>query len=580
MPVVPTYAVDKGFWYSIPGPLADRVAVGSMVRVPLGGRRVRGYVTEIDERPPERLRDIAQVSGRATVMSEGLLSALRWAAAHYVAPLGPTLDRAAPPNVPPAPPKEPAREGERVPNALSDAVDASTKTGNRPIVVLDPAPAGLVSLARDAIAAGVSVCVIVPTAREVAELAEHLTAAGVVPFSVTPDMAGKDVTTAWRHLRHVPTVLIGTPKVAAWPHARPTVVYVVEESRRAMKDRQTPTIAVRELILERSRNEPMSPVFVGPTPSAELMGSGPDVRRLGTGRLWPLVEVVDRRDDPPGFGLLGSVARQAIRAVAPRGAVFIYAHRRGYAAASRCVACRTLRTCARCGSRPDIGDACARCGADLGPCENCGGDRFEPLGAGVGRLIEEVRRIVADDMVGDMGSRRPVRVGTERDLVSLEDCDLAILVDADGLIRGSNYRAAEEALRIGARIAGSVRHGGRLMVQTSDPEHHAVKALRRADPMAFHEVELADRQMFGYPPAGQLLIIEGRGIEDPETRHAELVAVGANVVILGPAPVTDGTRWLIQGDDLDVFKAAIRPIMGKWRDAGATIRIDADPIDL
>ncbi len=513
-------------------------------------------------------------------MDAGLLEALRWASLHYVAPVGPTLDRSAPPNVPPSPPKTPVRDVQRISHGLADAVDRASRSKNRPIVVLDPAPHGLLELAQDAMAASVSVCVITPTAREVDELSRHLHSAGVVPFTVTPDAAGKDVTTAWRHLRHVPTVLVGTPKVAAWPFGAPTVVYVVEESRRAMKDRQTPTVAVRDLILERGKHEPMSTVFAGPTPSAELMGTGPEVRRVGSGRLWPLVEVVDRRDDPPGIGLLGDVARQAIRAVSSGGSVFIYAHRRGYAAASRCVACRTLRTCPRCGSRPDIGDVCARCGSDLGVCSNCGGERFEPLGAGVGRLIEEAGRIVDGGLVGDMGSRRPVRVGTERDLVSLEDCDLAILVDVDGLIRGSNYRAAEEALRIGARIAGSVRRGGRLMVQTSDPEHHAVIALRRADPIGFHDVELADRQVFGYPPAGQLLIIEGRDLEGEDTRHAELVAVSGGVVILGPAPTSGGTRWLVQGEDLDEFKRAIRPIIGKWRDSGATVRIDADPIDL
>lgn len=118
------------------------------------------------------------------------------------------------------------------------------------------------------------------------------------------------------------------------------------------------------------------------------------------------------------------------------------------------------------------------------------------------------------------------------------------------------------------------------MVQTSDPQHHAVVALRRADPIGFHDVELADRQMFGYPPAGQLLIIEGRDLEDEDTRHAELVAAGGGVVILGPAAAPGGTRWLIQGEDLDDFKRAIRPIIGKWRDSGAAVRIDADPIDL
>ena len=39
-----------------------------------------------------------------------------------------------------------------------------------------------------------------------------------------------------------------------------------------MKDRQSPTVAVRDLLIARSRRERIACVFAGPTPSAELMG--------------------------------------------------------------------------------------------------------------------------------------------------------------------------------------------------------------------------------------------------------------------------------------------------------------------
>src|SRR5690606_9448789 len=139
--------------------------------------------------------------------------------------------------------------------------------------------------------------------------------------------------------------------------------------------------------------------------------------------------------------------------------VFVFAHRHGYSAASRCGACRTLRRCASCGSRPDPAPTCGRCGATLGPCVACGGSRFEPLGAGVGRVLEDVRRIVDRGVVAEHPADAAVTVGTERDLAGLQRCDLTVMVDADGLMLGANYRAAEEALRIGARLAGRVRPG-------------------------------------------------------------------------------------------------------------------------
>ncbi len=45
VPAVPTFSVDDGFSYAIPDDMA--LSVGSIVRVPLGGRRVRGYVTGV-----------------------------------------------------------------------------------------------------------------------------------------------------------------------------------------------------------------------------------------------------------------------------------------------------------------------------------------------------------------------------------------------------------------------------------------------------------------------------------------------------------------------------------------------------
>jgi primosomal protein N' (replication factor Y) len=543
---------------------------------------VRGFVVELGHRPPDRLRDIAQVSGRSTVLSPGLIDALRWASQHYVAPFGPMLSRATPPNVAPGPPRaEPPSNRARVEHALADVVDAAA-VGRRhlPVVMLEHPPTGIPELARDCVAAGVSLLVVAPTAVEVGQVAAAIDAAGVGVSTVVPDMADKDVTGVWRRARHLPAVTVGTPKVAAWPIRTPAVFVAVEESRRSMKDRQSPTVAVRDLLIARSRRERVACVFAGPTPSAELMGEAPEVRRVTTGRLWPLVEVVDRRDDPPGGGLLGETARQALRAVAARGSVFVYAHRRGYSAASRCASCRTLRVCGSCGSRPDPGALCARCGAEIGPCTSCGGDRFEPLGAGVGRLIEEIGRIVDPRIVGSVDDRRAVRVGTERDLPRLPACDLVIWVDADGLIRGTNYRAAEEALRLGARLAGLVGERGRLLLQTSDPGHHAVVALRRADPVGFFDIEIDVRRTFGYPPSGELMVVEARELDDAELRNSELIAIGGGATILGPAESARGVRWLIQGEDLSRFKSALRPVVDRWRSVGASVRIDVDPIEL
>jgi primosomal protein N' (replication factor Y) len=306
------------------------------------------------------------------------------------------------------------------------------------------------------------------------------------------------------------------------------------------------------------------------------------VRPVPGRRVWPLVEVVDRREEPPGSGVVTERVKAALRAVLrSEGRAFVFTHRRGYAPASRCVSCRQVLRCARCGSRPDPGTHCRRCGAELGPCPTCGGRRFEPLGAAVGRVAEELRRVLGERAVAEVPEGAPVQVGTERDLVQTPTVDLAVVVDADGLILGSDYRAGEEALRVMARLACRLRPGSgrRMMVQTSLPEHPVVAALRRGDPIPYLTEEVAERARLGYPPAAELMVVEVRGGEDADQLDRGLRELSPPS-LLGPATTPQGRRWLVQGRDLTGFRRQLRSLVQRWRETGLTVRVDVDPIDL
>jgi primosomal protein N' (replication factor Y) len=199
----------------------------------------------------------------------------------------------------------------------------------------------------------------------------------------------------------------------------------------------------------------------------------------------------------------------------------------------------------------------------------------------VGRVIEVVGRMLGPDAVGNIDQGRSVVVGTERDLSKAGVVDLAVAIDADGLILGTNYRAAEEALRVLTRLAGSVPfgRGKRLMVQTSQPQHPVIASLRRGDPIEFLESELEKREEMGFPPAGELIVIEVRnGGADSDTLIK--AAVGNDATVYGPAPAPRGSRWLIQGDRLSPVRTRLRPAVQRLRDSGAAVRIDADPLDL
>ena len=582
VPAVPTFSVEGGFWYRIPPHLQPDIGVGSIVRVPLGGRRVRGYVVEMADRSPDRLKEIGALSGDARVFDEKLLQSLAWAAGHYVGPLPVLLDKAAPPTLPGSPPEpvevETSTRG-KASTELSRFLEDVGAGRRRPVVayVTHWSDADWVTIAQPA-SATTSTLIVVPTVRESQALATALGPGHGDRVVLVPEGAGSDVTRAWEKANSGGRIVIGTPRISYWSIRGLKLAVVFEEGRRAMKDRQTPTVHVRDLMRTRARIEGFGLLFVGPTPSVELIAAGAEMIR--SGRPWGLIEVVDRREDPPGSGFFSERTVAALAASVKAGErSFVFTHRRATDASARCRSCRALRLCRSCDSHVGVAPKCPRCGTVTGECLHCGGGSFEPMGSIPARIVQQLRARLGAEHVGEVGDGRQVTVGTERDLAGLEDLGLAVAVDPDALLHGQNYRASEEALRVLARLVGSVgrRRGHRTIIQTSDPESDLVAALRRGDPVPYLEGVLARRARDGFPPATEMIAVEARNV-DPSAVHGVLESAAPGM-LLGPATLDDRHRWLLQGD-LRQARRELRNGLQKLRDAGATLRVDVDPIDL
>jgi primosomal protein N' (replication factor Y) len=558
--------------------------VGSIVRVPLSGRKSRGFVVELAADREGALKDLTSVSSQVPVFDAGLLKTLQWAATHYVAPLSVLLERAAPPNLPVSPiPEKPAAHvsGRSASHPLLGITRQIAAGQRRPAaVVLERWQSfGWLETLLPVLEGERSIIVVVATETEAHLIGEEARRRGLEPVVAAGDVS-RDLTEAWTEAQGPGRLVIGSPRIATWHISHLALAIVLEEGRRAMKDRQTPTLHVRDVLTTRSRLQGFSLVFIGPTPSLEVLASGAEILRRGN-RAWPLVEVVDRRPDPPGSGFLADRTIAALRASASSGRrSFVFTHRRAGDSSMRCRSCRRVRVCEECGSRLGREATCRRCGRPAGPCPHCGANAFEEMASEPERLVKEINGRMGGEMAAIHPTNRPVAVGTERDLAGLEPVPLVVAVDVDGLMLGHNYRTSEEALRILARLANAVGPGSgrRMMAQTSLPDAPLVTALRRGDPMPFLEGLLAERARLGLPPATEMLAIEIRGAKGPERFDDELKAL-TPPALLGPAQSSQGWRWLLQGP-LGSLRAGLRPLVQKWRESGATVRVDADPIDL
>ena len=65
------------------------------------------------------------------------------------------------------------------------------------------------------------------------------------------------------------------------------------------------------------------------------------------------------------------------------------------------------------------------------------------MGAGIGRVIDELRGVIGAEVGVAGDSAHLVLVGTERDLPGLPALDLAVAIDADAVILAPHYRAEE-----------------------------------------------------------------------------------------------------------------------------------------
>jgi len=207
-------------------------------------------------------------------------------------------------------------------------------------------------------------------------------------------------------------------------------------------------------------------------------------------------------------------------------------------------------------------------------CANCGATRLKNLRVGVDRAREELAALVGEDVAeitaeSDEAPTTRVVIGTEAVLHRVDRADVVVFLDLDQELLALRQRTFEQALALlarGARLLGGRDHGGRLVVQTRQPEHEVIRAALRADPSIVAIAERDRRQAVGAPPYGAQAAVSGAGGGEFITAFGQ----PSGIRIRGPL---DG-RWLLRAEThqplLDALAATPRP--------SARVRVEVDPL--
>ncbi|HEV2810626.1 MAG TPA: hypothetical protein VGV93_09560 [Acidimicrobiales bacterium] len=580
LPDVP--AVDRAFDYEVPAALGDRVHIGSIVRVSLHGRRVRGWVVATDVTPVAgvELRPLLKVTGSgppSEVIELARWARWRWAGrtAHFLRTASPLSAVAGLP-----PRRWPATRPDQA-NGLAAILAREGLAKQRAVVRLPPADDVLPAIH---VAAGSGpTLVVAPSSASAGEVARRLrqdgTECALVPRGWGQAAAG------------VP-VVVGA-RGAAWaPVVDLAAVVVLDEHDEAHQGESSPTWSARDVATERARRAGAACLWLSPCPSLEALEWASLVRptRVEERSGWPLVDVVDRRrEEPLRAGLYSPRLVEALRRAAagheqsagPRAVCVL--NRKGRSALLACAKCAELARCAHCQAAVGAGDAvtlaCRRCGATRPSlCLACGSTRLKLLRPGVRRVREELERLVGVPVAEITGAdaaaavpATPILVGTEAVLHRTLRPGVVAFLDLDAELLAPRYRAAEQALALVARAArmlGDRAAGGRLLLQTRLPGHEVVQAALHADPGRVAAVETPRRRGLRFPPAAAIALVSG----PPASDFVTGLRTRGDVEVLGPAD----DRWLVRAADhktlCDALAAVPRP-PGRLRVAVDPLRI-------
>ena len=348
----------------------------------------------------------------------------------------------------------------------------------------------------------------------------------------------------------------------------------------------------------------------------------------------PPVQVVDMRAELKSGNreIFSRALTDALEKVLEKGQqAILFLNRRGTATYVFCRECGTALRCPRCdapltyhvnGPASDPGNSaaqalrCHHCGYTRQmprKCQVCGSGQIRQYGLGSEKVEAEVKSLFPaartlrwdwettrhkdahEIILGHfVAHRADVLVGTQM-LAKGLDLPLVTLVGivlADAGLNLPDPFAAERTFDILTQVAGRAGRsslGGRVVLQTFQPEHYVIRAASGHDYDAFYSQELNNRKDLGYPPFSRLVKLEFRHVQaaraEAETRALAAKLSGwiegedrRETTLIGPAPcffsrLNGLYRWQIILRGPDPASLLYGKNLGNWR-------VEVDPLSL
>jgi primosomal protein N' (replication factor Y) (superfamily II helicase) len=250
-----------------------------------------------------------------------------------------------------------------------------------------------------------------------------------------------------------------------------------------------------------------------------------------------------------------------------------------------------LLACHHCGHREPVPSRCDACGSVSIARHGTGTERLESeLEGSVFRLdagIADPARVLAAFEAAPRG----VLVGTQMVAKGHDfpDVDLGVVVDADATLRFPDFRAEERTFALVTQLAGRAGRGaagGRVLVQTLDPDAPAIRFAASHDSDGFLAGEIERRRALRYPPFSTLIRVVCSS-QAPGAALAAATAIRERLDgALGPAPLfrlrgRERAQVVVKaaerGPAVIAVGAAVQAVAGDRTHRAVAFSVDVDP---
>ncbi|WP_027696432.1 primosomal protein N' [Vibrio litoralis] len=379
-------------------------------------------------------------------------------------------------------------------------------------------------------------------------------------------------------------IIIGTRSALFTPFANLGIIIVDEEHDASYKQQDTLRYHARDVAVMRGHKENFPVVLGSATPALETLHNAKTGKyhylslSKRAGNAQPAKHhVLDIKGLYLEGGLSAPLIAQMRRHLNAGNQVMLFLNRRGFSPALMCHECGWLAECKRCDAYYTFHQGsqeirCHHCGSQrpvIQQCQGCGSTQLVSVGVGTEQLEKQLELLFPEfktiridrDSTRRKGSLesalQSIRNGEYQILIGTQmlakghhfpDVTLVGLLDVDGSLYSSDFRASERLAQLFIQVAGRSGRAskpGEVLLQTHHPEHALLQSLLHKDYQHFAQTALEERKMAQLPPYSFLTLFraEGNNNEDVEAflrqiRHT----IEANplydeqCMVLGPMP--------------------------------------------